>query len=64
MPSAVAISVERAATSSDMRSASPMPGTPNGSFQASSENSCQMKLKRPCGLLNEKTRMIAIGTSR
>ena len=56
--------VDTPATSIDTRSASPIPGTPNGSFQASSENSCQMKLKRPRGLLNEKTRMIAIGTSR
>ena len=41
-----------------------MPGTPNGSFQASKLNSFQRKLKRPVGLLNEKTMMTAIGTSR
>ena len=41
-----------------------MPCTPNGSFQASRLNSCQMKLKRPRGWLNEKTTMTAIGTSR
>ena len=45
--------VERTAISIDVSSAWPMPGTPNGSVQASSENSCQMKLKRPRGLLNE-----------
>jgi hypothetical protein len=64
VPSAVATSVESAAISSETRRASPMPGTPNGSFQASSENCCQMKLKRPCGLLNENSRMIPIGSSR
>ena len=41
-----------------------MPGTANGSFQASRLNSFQRKLKRPVGLLNEKTMMTAIGTSR
>jgi hypothetical protein len=64
VPRAVATTVEIAAISSDFASASPRPGTENGSDQASSENSCQMKLKRPRGSLKEKTRMIAIGTSR
>ena len=41
-----------------------MPCTANGCFQASRLNSFQMKLKRPTGLLNEKTRMTPIGTSR
>ncbi len=41
-----------------------MPGTPNGSDQASRENSCQMKLKRPRGLLKEKAMMRPIGSSR
>jgi hypothetical protein len=41
-----------------------MPGTPNGSPQASRENSFQMKLKRPTGSLNEKTMTTAIGTRR
>ena len=64
MPRAVAISVETAAISSDVSSASCTPGTANGCFQASRLNSSQMKLKRLAGLLNEKTTITAIGSSR
>ena len=64
VPSAVAMRVENAAISSEFFSASPTPGTAKGCFQASRLNSCQMKLKRPTGLLKEKTMMTAMGSSR
>ena len=64
VPSAVAITVDTAAISSEVLSASPTPCTAKGCFQASRLNSCQMKLKRPVGLLKEKTMMTAIGSRR
>jgi hypothetical protein len=56
--------VESTAISIELRSASPIPGTPNGSCHALKLNSCQMKLKRPRGWLNEKTMITEIGISR
>ncbi len=60
----VAPIVERPAISRLAFIASSSPGTANGCIHASSEKSCQTKLKRPSGSLNENSRMIAIGVSR
>ena len=64
VPSAVAITVDSAAIWIELTSASCRPGTPNGSFQCSSVNPCQVKLNLPAGSLNENRMMIAIGASR
>ena len=64
VPSSVATMVVSAATWMLVTSASVRSLNLNGSFQCSSVNPCQMKLKRLCVSLNEKSRMIATGTSR
>jgi hypothetical protein len=64
VPRTVAITVARTATWTLVTSASVRSWKANGSFQCSSVNPCQTKLKRLCVSLNEKSRMIAIGTIR
>ena len=53
VPSTVAMSVEMPAILRLSHSASVRASSLNGSPQLSSVNSCQMKLNRPTGLLNE-----------
>ena len=60
----MATSVVSAATWMLVTSASVRSWNLNGSFQCSSVKPFQMKLKRLFVSLNEKSRMIATGTSR
>ena len=65
VPSAVAISVESAAISSEFFSASLHARHGERVLPVRRAlNSCQMKLKRPVVSLNEKRMMTAIGSSR
>ena len=64
VPSTVAKIAERNAISMLTRTAGPSPGYANGWSQLSIVNPCQVKLKRPAGLLNENRITTAIGSIR
>lgn len=64
MPSTVEPIVAQTAISSERLSEPHMSATPQGSFQASRENRCQVMLKRPLGLLNENTITTMLGRIR
>ena len=64
VPSAVAITVEISAISSEFFSAMPRSGLANGCAQWSSVKPCQVKLKRPWGSLNENRTTMKIGMNR
>ena len=64
VPSAVAISVEIAAISSEFLSAVARSGSANGCAQWRSVKPCQVKLKRPLLSLNENRTTMKIGMNR
>ena len=64
VPSAVAISVESSAISTEFFSAVARSGFANGSAQWSSVKPCQVKLKRPLLSLNENRTTMKIGMKR
>ena len=64
VPSAVAITVDSAAISIDVLSASLHARHRERVLPGVEAELLQMKLKRPTGSLKEKTMMTAIGTSR
>ena len=64
VPSAVAISVEMSAITSEFFSAEARSGSANGCAQWSSVKPCHVKLKRPLLLLNENRTTMKIGMNR
>ena len=63
VPRIVAITVDSAASSRLVTSASVSSGIANASLQCSSVKPSQVKLNLPAGSLNEKTAITAIGIS-
>src|ERR1700750_938384 len=64
VPSAVAISVARIATSSEVTSAFARSGSANGCFQWRRVNPCQVKLNRPLLLLKPNNTTMKTGMNR
>ena len=64
VPSAVAMSVENSAITSEFFSAVARSGLANGCAQWSSVKPCQVKLKRPLFALNENRTTMKIGMNR
>src|SRR4051812_2995316 len=64
VPSAVAITVEMRAITSEFLSADARSGSANGCAQCSSVNPCHVKLNRPLLSLNENRTTMKIGMKR